>query len=133
MNLLEQAFDLSENEEYTEALQCYDKVLSEDPKNVRALIDKGVTLQNLGRFKQSLTLYDKALKINPKNLDALINKGTALHSLHGNQKTLCESFFDDFEDLLCFQNLRGTGSILVYLHQLVVIPYYLGASRLLIF
>ena len=57
MELLDNAFDLSENGEYVEALHCYDNVLKEEPKNVRALVDKGVTLQNLGKIKKSIEFY----------------------------------------------------------------------------
>jgi len=80
VNLLNQAYDLNENGEYEEALLCYEKILDKDPENIRALIDKGVTFQNLENFKKSIIFYDQALKINPNNLDALINKGAALHS-----------------------------------------------------
>ena len=44
------------------------------------LVDKGVTLQNMGRLKQAVRAYDKALLISPNFLDALLNKGAALHS-----------------------------------------------------
>ena len=44
------------------------------------LIDKGVTLQNMGKLKLAIRSYDKALDISPDNIDALLNKGSTLHS-----------------------------------------------------
>ena len=70
MELLNMAYDLCEDGDYDQAIVCYDKVLYSDPKNTRALIDKGVTLQNLGENKKSLSLYNDALKIDPDNIEA---------------------------------------------------------------
>ena len=79
--LLEQAYDLCEDENYVNALEYYNLVLDIEPDNLKALIDKGVTLQNLGRFNTALRMYEKALSIEAENLDALINKGSVLHIL----------------------------------------------------
>ena len=53
VNLLSKAFDLSEDGKFEEAIQYYDQVLKKDPKNVKALIDKGVTLQNMNKPKNN--------------------------------------------------------------------------------
>ena len=68
-----------ENEDFSESIQFYDLILNIDSKNIAALIDKGTTLQILGRIKSSIRCFDKALDISPNNIDALINKGSALH------------------------------------------------------
>ena len=78
--LLTEAFESVEDGNYSDALKLYDLVLRHDHTNIRALVDKGVTLQNMGRIKSALTSYDKALSISPDNIDAWINKGAALHS-----------------------------------------------------
>ena len=39
-----------------------------------ALINKGISLDGLGRFDEEMTYYDKALSIDPNNKNALINK-----------------------------------------------------------
>jgi len=74
-----QANDCIDDENFSEALLFYDLILKEDSKNIHALIDKGTTLQNLGRIKSAIRSYDKALVISSNNLDALVNKGSALH------------------------------------------------------
>ena len=68
-----------EDEDFSESIQFYDLILKIDSKNIDALIDKGTTLQILGRIKLSIRCFDKALEISPNNIDALINKGSALH------------------------------------------------------
>ena len=78
--LMNQAYDCIENENFEDALKIYNLVLKKDPKNISALIDKGATLQNIGRLKSALRAYNKALEISPQNIDALLNKGTVLHA-----------------------------------------------------
>ena len=68
-----------ENEDFSESLKFYDLILKTDSKNIPALIDKGTTLQILGRTKLAIRCFDKVLDISPQNIDALINKGSALH------------------------------------------------------
>jgi len=78
--MMAQAFECVEDENFSDALKLYDLALKEDPDNVHILIDKGATLQNIGKLKLAIRSYDKALKISPENIDALLNKGSTLHS-----------------------------------------------------
>ena len=78
--MLVQAFECVEDENYPAALKLYDLALKEEPDNTSVLIDKGATLQNMGKLKLAIHSYDKALGISPHNLDALLNKGAALHT-----------------------------------------------------
>ena len=68
-----------DDENFSKAIEFYDLILKTDPKNISALIDKGVTLQILGKIKSSIHSFNKALELSPNNIDALINKGSALH------------------------------------------------------
>lgn len=78
--ILAQAFEYVEDENFSDALKLYDLALKEDPDNLSILIDKGATLQNMGKLKLAINSYDKVLSISPGNIDALLNKGAALHS-----------------------------------------------------
>ena len=78
--MLSQAYEYVEDENYDDAIRIYDIVLKQEPQNVSALIDKGVTLQNIGKLSLAIKSYDKALSESPDNIDALVNKGSALHS-----------------------------------------------------
>ena len=55
-NMLSQAYELCEDGNYSEAITLYDSIIQKDPKNTNALIDKAVTLQNLGKVSQAKTL-----------------------------------------------------------------------------
>ena len=78
--MLIQALEYVDDGDYSNALKLYDLVLREEPDNTHALIDKGVTLQNMGRLKSAIRCYDKVLTHSPKHVDALLNKGASLHS-----------------------------------------------------
>jgi Tfp pilus assembly protein PilF len=80
-NMLDHAHELCEDEDYVNALEYFDMVLEMEPNNLNAIIDKGVTFQNLEYFTKALQMYDKALSIEPENSDALINKGSILNTL----------------------------------------------------
>ena len=58
-SLLNTAAELCEDGKFIEALKCYDKVLQIDSKNIKANIDKGVTLQNLGYLNQAIQCMKK--------------------------------------------------------------------------
>ena len=81
LNLLQKAYQLSEDEKYTQALKCYENILQIEHDNIGVIIDYGVTLQNLELYDQALESYDIALSLQPKNTSALINKGSVLHAL----------------------------------------------------
>ena len=51
--LLEQAYELCEDGNYVRALEYYDMALDIEPDNLNVMVDKGVTLQNLGRFNKA--------------------------------------------------------------------------------
>ena len=78
--MLIQALEYVEDGNYSDALKLYDLALREEPNNTSVLVDKGATLQNMGKLKLAIRCYDKVLDIFPEHLDALLNKGAALHS-----------------------------------------------------
>ena len=80
-DMLEKAYQLSEDGDYTQALKYYKNILEIEHDNIGVIIDYGVTLQNLELYHQALLVYDRALKLQPKNTIALINKGSVLHTL----------------------------------------------------
>jgi len=81
LDMLEKAYQSSEDGNYTEALEYYKNILQNQHDNIEIIIDYGVTLQNLEFYHQALEVYDRALSIQPKNMSALINKGSVLHAL----------------------------------------------------
>ena len=79
--MLEIASKLCEDEKYMEAVKQYDKILQIESDNIVAIIDYGVTLQNLGQYNEALAMYEMVLNIQPKNVTAIINMGSTLHTL----------------------------------------------------
>ena len=77
MDYLNMAYELCQDGDYKKALKYFDLILQKMPTNINALIDKGVTLQNLNKLESSLKLYNKALELEPNNIDALVNKGSS--------------------------------------------------------
>ena len=62
--MLIQALECVDDGDYSNALKLYDLVLKEEPGNTHALIDKGVTLQNMGKLKSAIqTAMIKCLSI----------------------------------------------------------------------
>ena len=80
-DMLENAYQLSEDGNYTQALKYYKNILEIEHDNIGVIIDYGVTLQNLELHHHALEAYDQALNLEPKNTSALINKGSILHAL----------------------------------------------------
>jgi len=61
--LLNFTYNLCEDGNYDDAIQYFDAILEKDPKNVRILIDKGVTLENLEKYEEAINCYDEALEM----------------------------------------------------------------------
>ena len=71
--MLGNAFECTEDGDIPAALSLYDLVLKKEPTNIRALIDKGVTLQNVGKIKLAINSYNKALSTHLKTLQYIKN------------------------------------------------------------
>ena len=48
---------------------------------LRSINNKGIALNNLGRYEEAIEYYDRALAIDPTLVESLSNKGASLHSL----------------------------------------------------
>jgi len=59
--MLAEAFEFVEDGNYHDALILYDLTLKKEPDNISALVDKGVTLQNMGRLKLAICSYELLL------------------------------------------------------------------------
>ena len=67
---LKKGYELSANGSNEQALQAYEKVISIDPENSVAWINKAYTLSSLNRTSESNKAYYKALEITNKTLEA---------------------------------------------------------------
>ncbi len=58
-----------------QALECFDAVLKQDPKNADALLKKGTALERLRRMQEALDAYDAALQQDDSLTMAYLAKG----------------------------------------------------------
>lgn len=76
--MLHKGMDKVKRMEYDEALEIFDRLLTENPQIPEAWNNKGVALFRLGRPEEALDCYQKTMAIEPENLDALRNTGFVL-------------------------------------------------------
>ena len=72
---------------FSEAIIYLDKILEQEPDNLKALTNKAGLLAQLGNFSKSLDLSNKVLKMDPDRLSALTNKAIALKMLNEYEKS----------------------------------------------
>jgi len=83
---------LSEKCLWTDAIQCFDKILKTDPNNAEALYQKACVLSKTGEPKGALKCLDKILILFPNHINALCEKGIVLDMLGLRQEAI--TFFD---------------------------------------
>ncbi len=59
----------------------YRKAADLEPKNVEALVNLGVVLNEMGRSEEAIEAYDRALEINPDDVKAICNLGLAYYGV----------------------------------------------------
>jgi predicted O-linked N-acetylglucosamine transferase (SPINDLY family) len=69
---------LAGQQQYREALECYDEVLSIAPAHLGALNNRGNCLSLLGEYVQATECYDQVLISEPNDLRARCNRASAL-------------------------------------------------------
>jgi len=87
-DLIEKGIELAESGQYEEALIYFDRVLENNPDNIRALNAKGVTLGELERYEEAFSYHDRALEQDPDNLLALNSKGVTFVKLERYEEAL---------------------------------------------
>lgn len=85
-DLIEKGIDQLEAKNNLSALEFFDKALEKDPKDIRALVDKGIVLARQGNYKDAKAVFDKAADLSEAkgtvNYKAVVNAGIAL-SIYG--------------------------------------------------
>ncbi|MEJ2716605.1 MAG: tetratricopeptide repeat protein [Deltaproteobacteria bacterium] len=68
-----------------------EKMLSEDPGNVKALIQLGNDYFDSGRYQKAVELYKRALKVQPRNTAVLTDLGVSVRKM-GKPRQAVEEF-----------------------------------------
>ncbi len=90
--LLKEANSYYYAKKYDKAIERYDRILEQDLNDAKALNNKGIALDSLGRSQDAITYFDKALDIDPNDAYTLYNKGTSLGQLGSYEESI--TYFD---------------------------------------
>ncbi len=66
---------LQDEENHTEALNCFQKAIDCNPKFIPAWVYKGIALEQLNQYEDAIKCYTEAIEINPDVADLWYNKG----------------------------------------------------------
>ena len=84
--LIEIGVELLEAKNNLAALEFFNKALNKDPRDIKALTDKGIVLARQGQYKDAKAIFDKAIEISEingaVNYKAIANAGIVL-SIYG--------------------------------------------------
>ena len=72
---------------FSEAIIYLDKILEQEPGNLKALTNKAGLLAQLGNYPKSVSISDKVLEIDPDRISALTNKAIALKMMKEYEKS----------------------------------------------
>ncbi|PIN83455.1 MAG: hypothetical protein COV65_03505, partial [Nitrosopumilales archaeon CG11_big_fil_rev_8_21_14_0_20_33_24] len=74
-DMMHNAMSLLEKNQPKGAIPIFTKILKQDPKNISALYNKGLALNQIRKYSDAVTCFDLLLEINPKDAAAINNKG----------------------------------------------------------
>ncbi len=59
-----------ENDQYQEALSCFEQAILLDPNNPELWNFKAVSLRSIGRYEEAMESFNKSLEIDPRDKNA---------------------------------------------------------------
>ena len=75
------AMKLMEEQKFKEAIEYFDKAISENENYTPSWNNKGITYLSMGQFEKALICFENVIKITPNDNMAKYNKGFVLYSL----------------------------------------------------
>jgi tetratricopeptide (TPR) repeat protein len=82
------AFEAYNGGRFADALRLYDELLTVEPDNLDARINRAASLGQLGRWPEALTATDECLARNPNDPEIHINRSTILSELGRSEEAL---------------------------------------------
>jgi len=76
-NWIEKGLEYYEQWELEKALECYNKAIEIEPKNILAWHKKASILDIQEKYQEAIECYNKALAIEPENISLLLDKAGA--------------------------------------------------------
>src|SRR5580692_11863048 len=71
---LETAMEYQHNEQYTQAITCFEEIIYNEPYNPNALFSLGCCYLALGDYTKAINSFDAILAHSPQTLPAMYNK-----------------------------------------------------------
>ena len=119
-----------QNAGITKAQFHYQKLLKQDPKNIRALVGMAMTYTLRRDFDNSFKYINRALKINPRYRSAYVLKGNN-YRLLGNTKLAISSYETAVQqDTKFYGGYLMLGALYQYEKDPICIQYYTTATQL---
>lgn len=84
-DLMNQGWDLYNNQQYQEAINYYDQAINLNPNFVEAWLAKAIALYDLEKYEEAITSLDEVINLDQTNADAYGMRG-AIHILMKNQE-----------------------------------------------
>ncbi|HPI21420.1 MAG TPA: tetratricopeptide repeat protein [Candidatus Kapabacteria bacterium] len=88
---IDKANELAQKGDYLSAIRAYTAILNKNPKDVNALLGRGLTYLYTEQSDSAITDFSRVILINPKVADAYNNRGLAF-----SYKQEMDSAFNDF-------------------------------------
>lgn len=88
--LLEQGYTALGSEDYTTAVETFNKVLEQDPKSALAYNGLGWVHDDLGEYEEALADYEHAMTLEPRNPSFLANHAITLDNMDRMEEALVD-------------------------------------------
>jgi tetratricopeptide (TPR) repeat protein len=72
---LETAQEYQKNEQFLQAIACYEEIIENDPHELNAYFNVGCCYLNIGNKEKTIESFSKVLAVNPHAIQALYNLG----------------------------------------------------------
>src|SRR5256885_6085541 len=73
-SLIETALEYKKNNQFADAISCYEKIIQDKPNNVEVLFNLGCCYFFMSNKDKSIAAFDEVIKKHPYLLDVLYNK-----------------------------------------------------------
>ena len=88
--LSDRAYDLKNNEDYSNAIAEYTKILELDLENQDAYFNRGLSYSEMNDYKSAIVDFSKLIELNPKNVFAYYHRGNAYQDLQNYEQAISD-------------------------------------------
>lgn len=88
---IDTGMEYQKNEQFTDAITCYEEIIHADSRDISALFNLGCCHLALGNCEQALTAFDRIIELSPQAWPAVYNKAFT-HKTMGDVDTAIEIY-----------------------------------------